>query len=48
MLVCAANKGLGRGCAPALGREGVNVTITARTASELDAAADEIAGLPPK
>ena len=29
-LVCAASKGLGRGCAEALVREGVNVTITAR------------------
>jgi 3-oxoacyl-[acyl-carrier protein] reductase len=30
-LVCAASKGLGRGCALALAREGVAVTITART-----------------
>ena len=30
-LVCAASKGLGRGCAEALAREGVEVTIVART-----------------
>ena len=30
-LVCAASKGLGRGCAEALAREGVDVTICART-----------------
>ena len=41
-LVCASSKGLGKGCAMALAREGVNVTITARTASQLEAAADEI------
>lgn len=38
-LVCAASKGLGRGCAEALVAEGVHVTIVARTASTLDAAA---------
>jgi 3-oxoacyl-[acyl-carrier protein] reductase len=44
-LVCAASKGLGRGCAHALAREGVAVTIVARneaalaqTAKEIDAA----------
>ena len=36
-LVCAASKGLGRGCALALARNGVEVTITARTASALEA-----------
>jgi 3-oxoacyl-[acyl-carrier protein] reductase len=41
-LVCAASKGLGRGCASALAREGVNITITARTASELEATAEEL------
>lgn len=41
-LVCGASKGLGRGCADALAAEGVNVTLVARTASELEAAADEI------
>ena len=34
-LVCAASKGLGRGCAEALAREGVEVTILARTADEV-------------
>ena len=38
-LVCAASKGLGRGCAEALVREGVNVVITARGADALQATA---------
>ena len=42
-LVCAASKGLGRGCALALARTGVAVTSTARTASTLEQAASEIA-----
>jgi len=42
-LVCAASKGLGRGCAGALAREGVHVTICARTENEVARAADEIA-----
>jgi 3-oxoacyl-[acyl-carrier protein] reductase len=41
-LVCAASKGLGRACAMALAMEGVNVTITARTAATLEATAEEI------
>src|SRR6201997_2659897 len=41
-LVCAASKGLGRSCATALGRAGVELTITARTAATLEATADEI------
>lgn len=41
-LVCAASKGLGRGCAEALAREGVDVTICARTESEVARAAAEI------
>jgi len=41
-LVCAASKGLGRGCAEALAREGVELTIVARTESTLRQAADEI------
>jgi 3-oxoacyl-[acyl-carrier protein] reductase len=41
-LVCAASKGLGRGCAEALSREGVAVTICARTESEVRRAAEEI------
>ena len=41
-LVCAASKGLGKGCAMALAAEGVAVTITARTESDLMDAADDI------
>ena len=41
-LVCAASRGLGRGCAEALAREGVDVTICARTEAGVKRAADEI------
>jgi 3-oxoacyl-[acyl-carrier protein] reductase len=41
-LVCAASKGLGKGCAMALAREGVNVVITARGKEALEATAEEI------
>ena len=41
-LVCAASKGLGRGWAEALAREGVQVTIVARTESTLAQTAKEI------
>jgi len=41
-LVCAASKGLGKGCATALVREGVNVVITARGAEALEATATEL------
>jgi 3-oxoacyl-[acyl-carrier protein] reductase len=41
-LVCAASKGLGRGCAEALAREGVQVTIVARNEATLAATAKEI------
>jgi 3-oxoacyl-[acyl-carrier protein] reductase len=41
-LVCAASKGLGKGCAAALVREGVNVVITARGAETLEATAAEL------
>jgi 3-oxoacyl-[acyl-carrier protein] reductase len=41
-LVCAASKGLGRGCALALAKNGVAVTITARSEDALEAAADQI------
>ena len=44
-LVCAASKGLGRGCAEALASEGVDVTICARTEQEVAAAAAEIGAL---
>src|SRR5947209_16402844 len=41
-IVCAASKGLGRACAMSLAREGVNVTINARTAGTLEATARAI------
>ena len=41
-LVCAASKGLGKGCASALVREGVNVVITARGTDALEATATEL------
>ncbi len=46
-LVCAASKGLGRGCAESLAREGVNVVITARGADALEATADAIRSMAP-
>jgi len=44
-LVCAASKGLGKGCAAALAREGVNLVITARGREALEATAAEIRSL---
>ncbi|MEO8524658.1 MAG: SDR family oxidoreductase [Caldimonas sp.] len=44
-LVCAASKGLGKGCATALVKEGVNVVITARGADVLEATATELRAL---
>lgn len=41
-LVCAASKGLGRGCAEALAGEGVNVVITARGEADLLATAEAL------
>jgi len=41
-LVCAASKGLGRGCAQALAAEGVNLVVTARGAEALQASADAL------
>jgi len=41
-IVCAASKGLGKGCAISLGRAGVELTIVARTAAVLEATAEEI------
>jgi len=41
-LVCGASKGLGLGCAQSLAREGVAVTIVARGAEALEAAAAAI------
>ncbi|KPF49238.1 3-oxoacyl-ACP reductase [beta proteobacterium AAP121] len=46
-LVCAASKGLGKGCAAALVKEGVNVVITARGAEALAATAAELRALNP-
>jgi len=44
-LVCAASKGLGKGCAMSLAKEGVNVVITARGADALEATARELRAL---
>jgi len=41
-LVCAASKGLGKGCARALVAEGVTVVITARGAGPLEATAADL------
>ncbi len=46
-LVCAASKGLGRGCAEALVREGVHVVITARGEEALQATASALRALNP-
>lgn len=42
-IVCAASKGLGRGCAEALAEAGVNLVINARSEGPLQKAAKEIA-----
>jgi 3-oxoacyl-[acyl-carrier protein] reductase len=47
-LVCAASKGLGKGCAQALAGEGVNVVITARGAAALEATAAELRAAYPR
>ena len=44
-LVCAASKGLGKGCAVSLAREGVDLVITARGRDALEATATEIQSL---
>ena len=41
-IVCAASQGLGKGCAIALAREGVDLVINARTAATLETTADAI------
>jgi 3-oxoacyl-[acyl-carrier protein] reductase len=41
-IVCASSKGLGRGCAFSLAREGVNLVITARGKETLEKTAAEI------
>ena len=44
-IVCAASKGLGKGCAVSLAREGVDVTICARTPEILKTTTEEIRAL---
>ena len=44
-IVCAASKGLGKGCASSLANNGVDVTICARRSETLEAAAEEIRAL---
>ena len=41
-VICASSKGLGRGCAFSLAREGVNLVITARGKDALEKTAEEI------
>src|SRR5438034_3337341 len=41
-LVCAASKGLGKGCATSLAREGADLVITARGKEALEATAEEL------
>ena len=41
-IVCASSKGLGRGCAEALAREGVDVVINGRHKDEVEATAAAI------
>ena len=44
-IICASSKGLGKACALALAREGVNVWISGRHRDALEEAADEIASV---
>ncbi|MDF3919191.1 SDR family oxidoreductase [Salinicola salarius] len=46
-IVCAASQGLGKGCAIALAREGVNLVINSRRQETLDAVAEELRALDP-
>ena len=41
-IVCASSQGLGKGCAVALAREGVELVINSRSAGPLEATAEEI------
>jgi 3-oxoacyl-[acyl-carrier protein] reductase len=41
-IVCGASKGLGKGCAVALAKNGVNLIVNARRADVLEATAEEI------
>lgn len=47
-LVCAASKGLGKGCAEALVAEGVNVVVTARGEDALESTAAGLRQLNPR
>ena len=42
-LVCGGSRGLGYACALDLAREGAEITLLARSADTLDAAADQLA-----
>ncbi|MDO8422364.1 MAG: SDR family oxidoreductase [Parvibaculum sp.] len=44
-IICASSRGLGKACATALAREGVDVVINGRSAENLDIAATEIRAL---
>jgi 3-oxoacyl-[acyl-carrier protein] reductase len=44
-IVCGSSRGLGRACAEALAREGVNVLITGRTADDVDAAVSAVTAI---
>jgi len=46
-VVCAASKGLGKGCAEALAKEGVNLVINARTEAPLEETAKGLRQLAP-
>lgn len=46
-IVCAASKGLGKACAAALAREGVNLVINARGVEALEQTASELRALHP-
>ena len=41
-IVCGASKGLGRGCAVALAKEGVRIILNARDTATLERTAQEI------
>lgn len=43
-IVCASSRGLGRGCAEALAREGVDLVINGRKADVTEATAEELRG----
>lgn len=47
-IVCAASQGLGRACAMALAKEGVDVVINGRNKNTLETTADEIRAAAPK